>query len=259
MSTLFPPPQPVPPARAEVIRSLVLDACGEDTERPIRVPRTRPRLVLPGVGVAAVMTGVAVASWLLISGGGSQPALAAWTAVPQSVTAAQAAQLTHDCTNRVVGHFPIPLRRVTFSLAEHRGSSTAVLLIGAAGSEAICVKPAAASNGGGTGTSAGPQVGIVAASPMTGALQVDGSAGGPAIGLTAIFGQVTTEATTVTVTTDDGRVVTASVGHGHFLAWWPSASPAATVRALNASGQVIASTTRTGQSPSGVPVPRHSQ
>jgi hypothetical protein len=92
---------------------------------------------------------------------------------------------------------------------------------------------------------------------MAGTLKVDGVAGGPAVGLTAVFGRVTGRASTVEVTADDGRVITASVGHGYFLAWWPSGSPVGTVRALDAGGHVIATTAHPARTSAGVPVPRH--
>jgi hypothetical protein len=259
MTTLFPRSQPVPAARHGQIQTVILDACGDTQARGLREPRLRPRLVLSGAGMAAALTGVAVTSWVLVSRGGSQPALAAWTTVPQSVSAAQAAQLTDGCTGWVAGHFPISLGRVASSLAEQRGSSSAVLLAGATGSEAICVNPAPGATAGGTGVEAGPQVGIVAADPMIGSLKVDGGAGGSAVGLTAVFGRVTGQASTVEVTAEDGRVITASVGHGYFLAWWPSGSPVGTVRALDAAGHVIATAAQpTAAATGGLPAPRRS-
>lgn len=257
MTTLFPPSQPVPAARREQIQNVILDACGDTQAWRSRELRQRPRLVFSGVGMAVALTGVAVASLLLFSGEARPPALAAWTAVPQSVSPAQAVQLTRDCTARVVGHFPISLGRVTSSLAEHRGSSSAVLIAGSTGSEAICVNPATSANGS-SGGYAGTQAGIVAADPMVGSLKVDGGTGGPAVGLTTVFGRVTDRATTVKVTAEDGRVVTASVGHGYFLAWWPSGSPAGTVRALDDAGHVIATAGQPAAATGGVPVPRRS-
>lgn len=258
MTTLFPRSQPVPAARRGQIQNVILDACGDSQACRLREPRLRPRLVLSGAGMAAALTGITVVSWLLVSRGGSQPALAAWTTVPQSVSAAQTAQLTEDCTGRVAGHFPISLGRVASSLAEQRGSSSTVLVAGATGSEAICVSPATGSNAGRAGVEAGPQVGIVAADQMIGSLKVDGGAGGPGAGLTAVFGRVTGQASTVKVTAEDGRVITASVGHGYFLAWWPSGAPVGTVRALDAEGHVIATAAQPTPATDGIPVPRRS-
>jgi hypothetical protein len=256
MTQLFPSPQPVPAARSGQILDVILGARGDVRPERSRLQRYRLRLALTGVAVAVALAGLALANWLFVSGRVAPPERAAWTTVPQSVSAAQTAQLAQDCAGRVGGHFPISLGNVLSSLAEQRGSSSAVLLADSNGSEAICINPAAGAASTSASVVAGPEVGIVAVDPMVGLLKVDGSVGGPAVGLTAVFGRVTDRASTVQVAAEDGRVTTASVGHGYFLVWWPSGSPLGTVRAIDAGGHVIATAAQSAAVSGGIPVPR---
>ena len=58
-----------------------------------------------------------------------------------------------------------------------------------------------------------------------------------------VYGRVADEVGGVTVVTDDGLRVTASVGGGYFLAWWPGSAVSQTVMATDESGAVLASVT----------------
>jgi len=52
-------------------------------------------------------------------------------------------------------------------------------------------------------------------------------------------GRVAADVTAVTIALADGRTVTASVGGGHWLAWWPGDVGATTVSGLDAAGQIV--------------------
>lgn len=67
-----------------------------------------------------------------------------------------------------------------------------------------------------------------------------GEFGTPGAGPTHVFGHQPAIASKVTLTLSDGTEMTASVGHGRFLAWWPSSATVVSMRALDAQGNVVA-------------------
>lgn len=250
MSTIFPPPERLSAERQALIRDVVFTAIAEAS---VPAPRHRQHWT---IGFATAGAGLAMLVVFLLTMGGATPELAAWTAVPQRVSAGQTARLAASCERQLAaGHFGVRLGAQTSALAEGRGAATAVLLVGASGTEAICVNPAAP---GGAGPSvAGPLVGIGAPGPSRGSLTVDGVPGGPGLGDSAVYGRVTPRAAQVLVTTEDGRLVTATLGHGYFLAWWPSGAGIKTIRVLGRTGHVITTVRERGSDGSTPPAPRH--
>jgi hypothetical protein len=93
--------------------------------------------------------------------------------------------------------------------------------------------------------------------PPRGLLTVDGLPGGPGLGDRAVYGRVTPRASKVLITAQDGRLVTATLEHGHFLAWWPSGAGVKAIRVLSRTGDVITTIRYRGSDGSAPPVPRH--
>jgi len=144
---------------------------------------------------------------------------------------------------------------------EHEVSVTSArLVVGALeelGHDAICVDPhpAAAGTAGGI---IGPLVGVSVEDPAGGVLTVDGTPGGPGLGLRAVYGRVgSPRVAKVLITLSDGREVTATLGHGHYLAWWPATAGGDIVRAVDSAGHTVASArlALTGANP----IPQHSR
>ena len=113
MSNLFPPPERLSPQRQALIRDVVFAeiAGGAGRGAPARGPgrrRWRGRRWAAGFAAAGISLSGLVA--FLLTLGGSTPALAAWTAVPQHVPAGQAARLAASCERDLAaGHFPAGL------------------------------------------------------------------------------------------------------------------------------------------------------
>ena len=250
--SVFPPPQRLTPAEQERLRGVLFGAIRPTTaERPRAGARRWPAIA---AGAAAATAGAL--AWVVIGSGGLAPE-PAWAAVPRSVPAALASQLAKSCQTQVAQHsWPIRSGQVGTALAEQRGASTAVLLL-AAGHDAICVDPhpAAAGTAGGI---IGPLVGVSVEDPAGGVLTVDGTPGGPGLGLRAVYGRVgSPRVAKVLITLSDGREVTATLGHGHYLAWWPATAGGDIVRAVDSAGHTVASArlALTGANP----IPQHSR
>jgi hypothetical protein len=250
--SVFPPPQRLTPGQQERLRVVLVDAIRSTPAERSRAGARRWRAV--GVGAAAT---VGVLAWVFIGSGALRPA-AAWAAVPRPASSAMAAKLSSSCQALVAeGRWPIRLGHVDAVLAEQRGASTAVLLVADDGSDAVCVDPHGRTTGPAGGI-AGPLVGVIMEDPAADAvLTVDGTPGGPGLGLWTVFGRVSAPGVAkVLITLGDGREVTATLGNGHFLAWWPVTDGGETIRALDSSGHTIASTQL--DLTDSVPQPRHS-
>jgi hypothetical protein len=234
--SVYPPPQRLTPDQRERLQAVLVDAIQSAPATRSRIGAWHWRAV--GVGVAAATAGVL--AWAFI---GSVTPAAAWAAVPRPASGVVAAQLARSCHARVdQGQSPIRLGHVDAVLAERRGASTAVLLLADDGSDAVCVDPHGRTAGPAGGI-AGPLVGVIMEDPATDAvLTVDGTPGGPGLGLWTVFGRISApRVAKVLITLGDGREVTATVGNGHYLAWWPVTEGAETIRALDSSGHAIAS------------------
>jgi hypothetical protein len=94
-----------------------------------------------------------------------------------------------------------------------------------------------ATGGGGSGSTNQPL------DPIAGPIAIDEqSSGGVADGTAALLGgRAGPDVELVQLTMSDGRVVTGSLGTGHWLAWWPSSLSATRLVALDATGGVLVS------------------
>jgi hypothetical protein len=224
----YPAPQRMPADRRVALRSTLVSAIAEPDSTP-RWARRRFLAVPASVGLATLL---AVLQLL-------QPwaTPAAWAAVPQQADAARTASLGASCAATIASHhFPMTVAPATAVLAETRGTSTAVLLVGGSQMQ-ICV----------TG-SVGDFVGVYEVAPFAAGSPgtvdaVPGSRdGGEA--LRVVFGRLASGSDTALVTTADGLNVTASVAasvaesgqQGYFLAWWPSHADASSVVVTAPSG-----------------------
>ncbi len=184
LKDVYPPPQRLTPDRQERMRVVLLDAIQPATS-PAR-PRTSRRRWQVAVAGATVVS-VGALAWVFLGPGGTTAA-AAWAPVPEQVTGQAAARLASSCEARVArGNGPVRLGTVAAALTEQRGASSAVLLLGT-GREGICIDPHAGA--GSTGGIIGPLVGATVQDPVPGGLTVDGTPGGPGLGLWAVYGRV---------------------------------------------------------------------
>jgi hypothetical protein len=121
-------------------------------------------------------------------------------------------------------------------LQDRRTVNTSALLTAAGPLHGSCFMTLAA--GGGGSSSTDQQL-----DPIAGAIAIDEqSSGGVADGTAALLGgRAGPDVQIVQLTMSDGRVVTASVGAGHWLAWWPSSLSATRLVALDANGAVLVS------------------
>jgi hypothetical protein len=121
-------------------------------------------------------------------------------------------------------------------LQDRRTASTSALLMTAGPLHGSCFLTLA--TGGGGSSSSDQQL-----DPISGPIAVDEqSSGGVADGTAALLGgRAGPQVQRVLLTMSDGRVVTASLGTGHWLAWWPSSLGATKLVALGADGGVLAS------------------
>ena len=92
----------------------------------------------------------------------------------------------------------------------------------------------------GAGASAGWRSGAFA--PMTAAIVIDEQGGGGgAVGAgnaTLLGGRMVPNVMRVEIALSDGSTVTASIGNGHWLAWWPAGLLADRISATGANGEV---------------------
>lgn len=236
--SVYPPPQRLTPDQRERLQAVLVDAIQSAPATRSRGGARHWRAAVVGAAAA----GAGVLAWVFIGSGALTPA-PAWAAVPRTASGAMAAKLASSCQAWVgEGRFPIRLGHVDAVLAEQRGASTAVLLVADDGSDAVCVDPHGRTAGVAGGIT-GPLVGVITQDPAAGAaLTVDGTPGGPGLGLWAVFGRFSAPGVAkVVITLGDGREVTATLGNGHYLAWWPAIDDGETIRALDSSGHTIAS------------------
>ncbi len=221
---LYPAPQGVPPERRVALRSAVVGAVAQ-----LDGPRSwtgRRFLAVPAtIGLAVVLAALQfMQPWATA---------ATWAAVPERANAAQTASLGASCSAAIARHhFPMNISPATAVLAEMRGTSSAVLLVGGSQIQ-ICVIG-----------QAGDFVGVYEVAPLDSGLQgvVDAVPGSRQGGepLRAIFGRLAPGSAAAAVTTADGLHVTASIAESgeqaYFLAWWPSHADPSSVVVTTASG-----------------------
>jgi hypothetical protein len=157
----------------------------------------------------------------------AQDDLSSWQAVPLPPDPGLAAQAAEACR---------PLDEVFAAqvvLQDQRTASTAGFLLASPGWIGSCMF-----SGNGGGSSSGWQSGPLPA--LVGAIAVDEqSSGGVGTGNATMHGgRIAPQVVAVDVVLADGTRVRASVGNGHWLAWWTGGWLADTISATSAAGAV---------------------
>lgn len=165
----------------------------------------------------------------------SQPAVAAWNAIPQPTSIAMDDPMIERCQTEL-SQLPSPDAvsgwAVVPILAETRSKSKAALLTGA-DHQGICIEATTSRTGA-----------ITDAPPLERRqdLRLTGNGGSvddPA-GIRYVYGRTSPRVASVTVVTTGRLEVTASVSDGAFMAWWPGSDAPLEVLASDAAGKIIA-------------------
>ncbi len=204
-------------------------------EHPVTFTRPTPgpsaRVRLAGVAIAvALATGLFISTSLRPA-----PLFASWSVTPSVADPALAAAAVDLCVRDLPGSADAELL-----VQDQRGSAAAILY--RVGDSAVsCVLAVE-----GSGRIVAASAAASRITPKTGALSVDGWSVVPAgdisrgdTGLARLFGRAPAGTSSVIVSRSDGTIVTATVAHGYFLAWWPSDEGATAIDARDASGKVI--------------------
>ncbi|MBI2777332.1 MAG: hypothetical protein HYX57_08775 [Chloroflexi bacterium] len=188
-----------------------------------------------GRDIRGLLTGLAVAmlaAGCLASRVAAPPTddLSAWSATPlapDADLAAKAADANGSCTAGPGGG---PVRII---LQDRRTERTAGFLFLGASTFGSCFVTASGNSSGGSGP---------LPDPMTAAVSIDtGGFGDVADGQArSIGGRGQAGVNGVLVGLADGRVVTATVAEGYWLAWWPNDVKATIVTGIDAAGQPVA-------------------
>ena len=211
-------------ARAEQVWSHVLATASRERARS----RKRRAFGISGATTLAGALGFALLA--------PTSSFATWTEVPTVVRLSPADPSLTSCLTALAdvkgGPHTDPVRQPL--LSEQRGAFITNLLAGD-GTLSICI---------GKGADLWTGTNIAPALPGNQTVTVLGNAGlVEPEGLRYVFGRITGEVGGVTVVTDDGLRVTASVGGGYFLAWWPGSAAPKTVMATDKSGAVLTAVT----------------
>ncbi len=216
------------------------------------------RLAAVGVGLAAAGLALLI---LGTSGAGPSRAFAGWAATPTAPASGQTDGALGRCRSRlaVPGGGPaseIPVSGWQPDVTDTRGPFTALVLHSGMASAMCLTGPSFTSsaatipdsydqewrlNGTAGGASAplslsGLGFSVPGAGPIiTHALQADFTTRGDQP-YTLVVGQVTADATRVTLVLSDARTVQATVGDRSFLAWWPGSAGVSSAHVGNAAG-----------------------
>lgn len=158
---------------------------------------------------------------------------AAWTAVPSPYAATMSTPMIEQCLANIPrppDGMSVGVGALSIAVGESRGRSHAALL-NAVDSQAVCITGPSGSAGGRT-TSAplGPED----------LLTIAGNGGSVGrSGERYVYGRARGDVTRVVVRTSDGGTVSASVGHGAFLAWWPTSAAPVAVAAIDGHGRTL--------------------
>ncbi len=232
----LPPVRDMPALRADARRRELEELLSRTSSQPTLRRRT---LLTAGAVCAA---GVAAAVLAAINPWARTPAYAAWTAVPTRLDVPTTQQMAARCADHLQPAFDSLSGWVT-AVGEQRGRVRAVLLVGQSDGQTrwglcapglgvdglVSALPPPVGNG------SPPPTGVAVPPAPRGAAPVVYTffAGTARIAL----GRVAAGVTRVLIVTDDARVVTATVGHGYCLAWWPSLAGIHAVDEFTATGQ----------------------
>ena len=158
--------------------------------------------------------------------------LAGWQARPLAPDAqlAQHASQQEACRS---GQLDGVLVRVL--LQDRRTESTAAFLVAGPGFTGSCLVSLQGGNAGGGSTDVAP-------APLMGAIVVDEQSSGTVGAGTGslIGGRIAANLAAVRIELSSGLAVEASIGGGHWLAWWPGDATALRITALDAGGSAVA-------------------
>jgi hypothetical protein len=159
-----------------------------------------------------------------------------WSAVPLAADQRLATEALKSSVCRVGDDNARP----TILLQDRRTAMSAAFLVAGANWSGSCLITVANGGSGGGGRGA-------ALAPLAGRLVVDErSSGGLGSGsATLLGGRAADDVATIQVVLPSGQVVSASVGGGHWLAWWPGDVEASRVVALDSTGAVLQTLTDT--------------
>ena len=222
-------PVPVPQLSEEWItaqRSHLVDALSRRRRRPVK-----------WVGVAGATGVAATVSTLVIAGGSAPYAFAGWSAAPTAPATGQLTAADADCQARLAQAVQAPPSNKSADAAslvpelnDVRGPYTVTVYGDGGQGGALCVSaPGAISLRffGGSDAPAGP--GAIAVDQV-GFLSRDGQA------YTLVVGQTGAGVTGVSLALGNGSDVTATSGHGFFVAWWPGTQSITSAAVTTAGG-----------------------
>lgn len=230
----LPPAATLPEHRVIELRERLLHDIAA-AETPATTPRHRRTPWLLG-SAAAALAAVALAGPALFP----QPAYATWTSSPDTLGASETTLLGSECAASVHRDFPDAATDLRATVGERRGDFRTVVLAGPK-QVSVCADwlgVSSATEGRGSSFAALTVDADIPAARSVALLGVPGQLNGPDAARIA-YGLVDPRVSTLTVTTTDGRDVLASVGNGHFVAWWPSGAEAETVVAKDVAGRVL--------------------
>lgn len=196
--------------------------------------RRRQRRVFALGGVGLVASGFAAALAVVLVGVGTPSAFAAWTATPTTPTPGQVAAAETTCkAGAVTPPAGTPVVPTNVSLTDTRGPFTLVLFGANTATQGalICLS-------GPDGTQFSISSGSQPVPPGVDQITLNRLQGESANGQSYVIaeGSAGSEVSGTTLTLSDGSHVTASVGNGLFLAWWPGNATVTSAAVTTASG-----------------------
>lgn len=208
-----------------------------------RVSQSRPHLLrhraLIGTSVAVAAGTAAVVVGIPGPGHeGGTPASAAWAAVPTRLDPHTAQQLGTRCANQLRQYFD-SVNSVITAVGEQRGKVRAVLIVGRFDGRSrwgLCAPGLKESLASALPPPPGPSAPSSIQPPRSSRTTAPAIAAFHAGPARIAVGPVAADIKRVVIETTDALVVTASVGHGYCLAWWPSSADIRAVREYTASG-----------------------
>lgn len=188
-------------------------------------PRTRHHLARPRLAIGGgVATAAGTTAVILALTGGATNAFAGWKPAPTEAAPGQLGAAGRACTSQgPVGGLPLALSDVRgpFTLQVYANDSTSATCINGPGISAVRISQSSQ-----------------AENVPAGEIQM--SPGPPAArdGQPYSFseGRIGAGVQAVTLNLSDGTTVDATVGHGWYLAWWPSGSALKSATVTTASG-----------------------
>jgi hypothetical protein len=188
-------------------------------------PRTRHHLPRPRLAIGGgVATAAGAAAVIVALTGGATSAFAGWKATPTKAAPGQLGAAGRACTSQgPVGGLPLALSDVRgpFTLQVYANDTTSATCINGPGISAVRV-----------GQSSRPE------NPSAGEIQI--SRGPPAAPGNQPYsfseGRIGSGVQAVTLNLSDGATVDATVGHGWYLAWWPSDATLRSATVATAAG-----------------------